>query len=309
MLNRLFSLACNACLVAEVALGCSLMLGRDADAGPLTAAEERRLNPGDRFQECDACPMMVVIPAGSFSMGSPATEEDRKREHLYPNEGPEHQVSFAKRLAVGRFAVTFDQWDACRSSGGCQWITPSDYGWGRGNRPALLGSLSSIYYARWLAELTGKPYRLPTEAEREYFTRAGTTTPFWSGPSISPAQANYDGNFFRDSNGKWAFDPARNMHRAMTMPVDMFEPNPWGLYQVTGNVNEWVEDCYHADYRDAPSDGSAWTAGGGCSLHHVVRGGSWMSPPWFLRSASRRYYMNDGAYMDMGARVVRTLNQ
>jgi formylglycine-generating enzyme required for sulfatase activity len=211
----------------------------------------------DVFKECATCPEMVVVPAGTLTMGSPESEPGRSTD-----EGPQHAVTFARPFAVGRFAVTFDEWDACATDGGCGGNRPSDQGWGRGRRPAINVSWNDAKaYVAWLSRKTGKTYRLPSEAEREYVTRAGTTTPFWWGSSISTSQANYNGNYTYGGG-------ARGEYREKTLPVDTFQPNPWGLYQVHGNVSEWVEDCWNDS---APSDGSAWTSGD-CSSR-VVRGG------------------------------------
>ncbi len=243
-------------------------------AAPLSAAEESALRPNDSFRECDTCPEMVVVPAGSFTMGSPDDEKARGKD-----EGPQHPVTFARSFAVGRFAVTFDEWDACVADGGCSGYEPNDGGWGRGRRPVINVSWDDAKaYVAWLSRKTGKIYRLLSEAEREYVTRAGTTTPFWWGSSISTRQANYDDDGASGSGSK-------GEDRQQTLPVDSFQPNPWGLYQVHGNVSEWTEDCYHDSYEGAPSDGSAWTSGD-CS-RRVVRGGAWFDPPGNLRAASR----------------------
>ena len=165
-------------------------------------------------------------------MGSPASETERT-----PREGPQHRVTFARPFAVGKFAVTFDEWDACVADGGCNGYKPKDEGWGRDKRPVINVNWDDAQaYVAWLSRKTGKTYRLLSEAEREYVTRAGTTTPFWCGPSISTSQANYDGNHTYGSGSKGEY-------RQKTMPVDSFQPNPWGLYQVHGNVWEWTEDC------------------------------------------------------------------
>jgi formylglycine-generating enzyme required for sulfatase activity len=241
---------------------------------PLPAERERALKPKDVFKECANCPEMVVVPAGSFTMGSPANEIER-----YNHEGPQHVVTFSRQLAVGRFALTFDEWDACAADGGCKGYKPSDQGWGRERRPVINVSWDDAKeYAAWLSRKTGKTYRLLSEAEREYVTRAGTTTPFWWGSSISTSQANYNGRFTYGGGAQGEF-------RQKTLPVDSFQPNPWGLYQVHGNVWNWLEDCWNESYQGAPSDGSAWTSGD-CSKR-VVRGGSWSSDPQLLRSAFR----------------------
>jgi formylglycine-generating enzyme required for sulfatase activity len=244
---------------------------------PLPSTLERALQPGDSFKECDNCPEMVVVPIGSFIMGSPETEIGRGR-----NEGPQHLVTFTYRFAVGRFSVTFDEWDACVTDGGCNGYSPPDQGWGRGRRPVINVSWNDVKaYLAWLSRKTAMIYRLPSEAEREYVTRAGTTTPFWWGSSISPSQANYKGTEIYGDDG------VRGEFRNESLPVDSFAPNPWGLYQVHGNVSEWTEDCWHDNYTDAPIDGSAWITPD-CNKH-VRRGGSMGSSPSFLRSAFRLF--------------------
>jgi formylglycine-generating enzyme required for sulfatase activity len=224
---------------------------------------------------------MVVGPAGTFMMGSPASEPGHSTD-----EGPQHSVTIGKPFAVGRFAVTFDEWDACVADGGCNGYRPSDQGWGRGRRPVINVSWDGAKaYVAWLSHKTGKTYRLLSEAEREYVTRAGTTTPFWWGRSISKSQVNYADR--------------------KTVPVDAFPPNSWGLYQVHGNVYDWVEDCYYDSYADAPSDGSARVSGD-CS-RRVVRGGSWYDYPGRLRSAYRDRNAADNRSYLFGFRVGRTL--
>ena len=261
---------------------------------PIPSTREHALQPGDSFKECDNCPEMVVVPIGSFIMGSPETEIGRGR-----NEGPQHKVTFVYRFAVGRFSVTFDEWDACVTDGGCNGYSPPDQGWGRGRRPVINVSRNDIKaYLAWLSHKTAMSYRLPSEAEREYVTRAGTTTPFWWGSSISTSQANYKGTEIYGDDG------VRGEFRNQSLPVDSFAPNPWGFYQVHGNVSEWTDDCWHDNYIDAPSDGSAWTAPN-CN-QHVRRGGSIGSPPSALRSASR-FFSPPTVEPFLGFRVVRVL--
>ena len=144
-------------------------------------------------------------------------------------------------------------------------------------------------YVRWLSESTGAAYRLPSESEWEYAARAGTTTPFHTGSTISTDQANYGGN------------------RGSTTPAGTFALNAFGLYDMHGNVWEWVEDCWHDDYGGAPSDGTAWTRGGDCG-RRVLRGGSWDSVPRYLRSANRTGYTTGYRLGLAGFRVSRTLD-
>jgi formylglycine-generating enzyme required for sulfatase activity len=235
-----------------------------------------RVTPGSgqRFQDrladgqaCPTCPELVVVPAGSFTMGSPTSEAGHS-----DREGPQHTVKIAKSFAVGRFAVKFGEWDACVADGGCNNYRPDDEGPGRrGRLPTINVSWSDAKsYLEWMSRRTGKTYRLLSEAEREYVTRAGTRTPYWWGSSMSGSQANFQ----RD--GKLEYQ---------TVEVDAFAPNPWGFYQVHGNVWEWTEDRWNANYRGAPADGSAWTAGD-CDSR-VVRGGSFETGPREIRSATR----------------------
>jgi formylglycine-generating enzyme required for sulfatase activity len=217
-------------------------------------------------------PEMVVIPAGSFSMGAPKGEPQSDSD-----EHPQHRVTFSKPFAIGRYELSFADYDKfCDATGRKK---PDDRGWGRGRRPVIYISwYDATAYAEWLSKQTGKHYRLPSEAEWEYAARAGTTTPFWWGKSITTDQANYDGNYTYDGG-------AKGVYRQKTLPVDSFEPNPWGLYQVHGNVLEWVQDCWNGSYASAPDDGSAWEKGD-CG-RRLLRGGSCLSYPWRLRSADR----------------------
>jgi formylglycine-generating enzyme required for sulfatase activity len=261
---------------------------------PLTAARERALKPRDSFKECNTCPLMVVVPAGSFIMGSPDSEEGRA-----DGEGPQHAVTFGRQFAVGRFAATFDDWAACVAGGGCKRYRPNDEGWGRGRRPVINVSWDDARaYVAWLSGRTGKGYRLLTDAEREYVTRAGTTTPFWWGASISTEQANYVGNETYGGGSK-------GEDRGRTISVESLAPNPWGLYQVHGNINEWTEDCWHGNYVGAPIDGSAWPSTD-CDFR-VNRGGAWNNAPESLRAAVRNEDSPDYRTSSLGFRVARTL--
>jgi formylglycine-generating enzyme required for sulfatase activity len=237
---------------------------------------------------------MIVVPAGAFRMGAGDGEKSQTTA-----EGPPHQVTFARPFAVGRFAVTFDEWDACVADGGCGGYHPQDLAWGRGKSPVINVSWSDAKaYVAWLSAKTGKKYRLLSESEREYVTRAGTTTVFWWGNTITTDQANYNGSFGYDG-GK------RGQLRGKTVPVDTFAANPWGLYQVHGNVLEWLEDCFFLSYDGAPADGSA-REGTACS-HRATRGGSWRAGPGYLRSASRWGDIATSRSATNGFRVARTL--
>ncbi len=252
------------------------------------------LKPGDSFKDCDTCPEMVVVPAGSFTMGSPSFEKNRNE-----NEGPQHRVTIRKPFAVGKHEVTFAKWDACVSDGGCGGHRPEDEGWGRGNRPVINVSWNDAQaYLRWLSRKGGAEYRLLSEAEWEYAARAGTTTPFHFGSTISTDQANYDGESTYGSGRK-------GIYRKKTVPVGSFQSNAFGLHDVHGNVYEWVADCWNGSYAGAPGDGAAWTRGE-CEKR-VLRGGSWDFKPRGARSANRLRYRTDNRHNYYGFRVARTL--
>lgn len=266
----------------------------------LAAGENLCIKSGSSqmFKDCPDCPEMVVVPAGSFVMGSPESEPER-----YETEGPQHKVTIAKPFAAGRFAVTFAEWDACTADGGCGGYRPDDgwrgQHWGRGDRPVINVSWKDAKaYLTWLSSKTGKQYRLLSEAEREYVARAGTTTPFWWGSTLTAVQANFAGNF--PYNGA----PAGEL-RGKTLPVNSFEPNAWGLYQVHGNVSEWQEDCLTGRYVGAPADGSAMLVGD-CAMH-ALRGGSWGHDGRGLRAAYRHWEMFLSRISTIGFRCARVL--
>ena len=245
--------------------------------------------PVRRFRDCAECPEMVVVPAGSYMMGSPSGEAGSDDD-----EGPVHRVRITEPLAVGVYEVTFGEWEACRRGGGCT-RNPDDEGWGRGSRPVIDVSWEDAQvYVRWLSWRTGKRYRLLSESEWEYVARAGTTTRYHWGDAVSRNRANCDG-----CGSRW--DDER------TASVGSFRPNGFGLHDVHGNVWEWVEDCWHERYAGAPRDGRAWTSGGDCSSR-VMRGGSWYLTPRFMRSADRYRSTARGRRSDVGFRVARTLD-
>jgi formylglycine-generating enzyme required for sulfatase activity len=258
---------------------------------PLSAAQERALKPKDTFAECMDCPVMIVVPGGSFTMGSPANEPGRDSD-----EGPQHQVVIARQFAVAQYELTFDQWDACLADGGCGGYKPSDAGWGRGRRPANEISWDDASaYVSWLAKKTGKPYRLLSESEYEYAARAGTTTAYPWGDAIGTNNANCE-----RCGSRW--------DGKETAPVGSFAANAFGLYDMVGNVYEWTQDCYHNTYKGAPTDGAAWLAdnGGDCSFR-VLRGGSWNVGAENLRSAARVGGIAVDRAFRLGFRVGRTV--
>ena len=216
-------------------------------------------------------------------MGSPSSEEERDSD-----EGPQHQVRIAQPFAVGVYEVTFAEWDACVSVGGCNGYVPADRGWGRDLHPVIHVSWNDAQvYVKWLSNKTGKRYRLLSEAEWEYVARAGTRTSFHFGRTISTDQANYNRNY-----------------RAQTVEVGAFPSNRYGLHDVHGNVDEWVQDCWNDSYSGAPTDGSAWTSGD-CA-GRVLRGGSWTSEHKNLHLADRDWCPINYRSFRTGLRVART---
>ncbi len=257
----------------------------------LSLAAERALKPGDTFRECasvDDCPEMVVVPAGDFIMGSPTNEEGRTN-----SESPQHKVTIARPFAVSKFEVTFDEWDACATYGDCD-RQILDNGFGRGRKPVINVSwYEAQRYVAWLSKMTGKPYRLLSEAEWEYAARGGTKTSYSWGDEIGKGKANCLG-----CGSEW--------DGKQTAPVGSFAANAFGLHDMHGNGSEWVEDCYHANYDGAPPNGHAWTAGGDCSSR-ILRGGGWDNSPVNLRSASRGSGTTFIQSNSLGFRVARTL--
>ncbi|MBK8174672.1 MAG: SUMF1/EgtB/PvdO family nonheme iron enzyme [Rhodospirillales bacterium] len=239
------------------------------------------------FGDAPWCPELVMLPAGEFLMGSPAGEEGR-----YDSEGPQHRVRIDAGFALGRYPVTFEEYDHFCAMTKRERL--GDEGWGRGRRPVINVSWwDAVAYCEWLSRETGQPYRLPSEAEWEYGCRAGTTTRYSWGDAITPKQANYD----QSKHGK-------------TTEVGGYPANPWGLYDMHGNVWEWVGDVWHGTYQGAPTDGSAWTDNEGIysSRDRVDRGGSWDSISWFLRSAFRSGIFPGDRVDYLGFRVARTLH-
>jgi len=225
---------------------------------------------------------MVVLPEGSYQMGSPTTEEGRDTDETL------RQVAI-RPFAVGVYEVTFAQWDECVDDGGCGGYRPDDGGWGRGRRPVINVSWSDAQaYVAWLSRTTDYEYRLLTEAEWEYAARARTTTPFHTGATIAPNQANYDGQSTPYGTG------ARGQYRAQTIATGSLARNAFGLYDVHGNVAEMVADCY--------DPGAGDTCAG-----RVVRGGSWGSRPHFVRSAFRSWCAPTLRNLHNGFRVARSV--
>jgi formylglycine-generating enzyme required for sulfatase activity len=212
---------------------------------------------------------LVYVPAGSFLMGSPSAEIGWE-----PDEKPLHQVMIGEGFYIGRYEVTQAQWRAVMRRNPsafkyCSRCPVDSVSWDDAQR----------FIRRLNARGDGFAYRLPTEAEWEYACRAGTTTPFAFGSSLSWTQANFDGTFPYGG-------AAKGLIRLTTTPVGSFQPNAWGLYDMHGNVWEWCEDWHHYSYDGAPTDGVAWLSGG-LQKFRVLRGGSWKDRAYYLRSGER----------------------
>ncbi len=310
----------------------------------LTFAQTKKtsssLKPGHTFKDCTDCPEMVVIPAGAFMIGSPENEKGR-----YPEEGPQQKVNI-KEFAVGKFDITKKQWvvfvkETNRpTTGGCSWAAlPGDTGKPWNPNPAAnwnnIGFMQDSShpvvcitwydaqdYATWLSKKTGFTYRLLSEAEWEYAARAGTTTAYYWGDSASHEYANYG------VDTTWGIGLVKGRDQWMsTSPVGSFPPNAFGLYDMVGNVMQYLEDCFAGSYADLLTDGTAYKKniqlkmtgelssmnGTSSCSYRMVRGGSFGDPPGMLRSAFRNWAPGPGATLKnysssgLGFRVARPL--
>jgi formylglycine-generating enzyme required for sulfatase activity len=241
--------------------------------------------PGSDFKECALCPTMVVVPKGRYRMGSENHPRIERREQ------PAHDVTIGPTLAVGKFEITFDEWDACASYGDCRKNVGAQT-WGRGQRPVINVSWRDAQsYIGWLSRMTGKKYRLLSEAEWEYAARGGKgATWFWFGNDEGPLAKH-----------AWFETNAEQQ----THPVGQLAANPFGLHDMYGNVYEWTDDCFNVNYEGAPEDGTAWLAGN-CT-RRVVRGGSWLYGARILRSANRDWQAYDKGADHIGFRIARNL--
>ena len=273
-------------------------------AAVIPAAPAAAQQVGEVFRDCDVCPEMIVVPPGTFVMGSPETEEG----HWF-DERPQHEVTIDYAFAVGVYEVTFDEWDACVGGGGCGGHEPPDRGWGRGRRPAMNVNWDDAWlYADWLTEQTGEEYRLLSESEWEYVARAGTRTArYWGETDREQCQyANgYDANGHAEHGFSEELVGCRD-RQPNSAPVGSYRPNGFGVFDILGNVREWVDDCFNGSYEGAPTDGSSWYRGS-CT-RRMTRGGSWLNDPSELRSAHRHGSAADFRNFSQGFRVARTVN-
>ena len=251
--------------------------------GPVASLETSKENPstGPATAPIPAqlplIPDMVSIPAGTFAMGS---DDD-------PSERPIHRVTI-KSFAISKFPITVGEWNACVAAKGCSYAPA-----GRDDAPVTnLSWTDAQQYVEWLSKVAQKPFRLPTEAEWEYAARGGTKSKFWWGDQLQVAMANCKG----------CSEPYETSHPSK---VGSFKPNPFGLYDMGGNVHQWVADCWHNNYQGAPSDGSAWVEND-CSSR-VIRSGSWKNDPSYVRSSNRDHYDATVRYPTHGLRVALSL--
>jgi formylglycine-generating enzyme required for sulfatase activity len=233
-------------------------------------------------KDCAACPVMISLSAGSFTMGSNSDD---------PSEKPPHHVTLAAPFAIGKYEVTVEQWNACADANACPRLSAENNS--VKNAPARdLSWDDAQLYVKWLAKTTGKPYRLPTEAEWEYADRAGTTSKFWWGDQMRKGQANC-----KDCGDPW--------HKEGPESVGTFAANPYGLHDMNGSVWEWVSDCWHNSYQSAPNDGRTWDAPG-CNMR-VIRGGSWREGSDYMLTSTRFKYSQSVRQSQDGFRVAKDL--
>ncbi|RNC73353.1 MAG: formylglycine-generating enzyme family protein [Desulfuromonadales bacterium] len=274
-----------------VLLSSSAACGTAGSAVPAATVPLAGTTLRDRLKDGSPGPEMVVIPAGQFRMGAIFGGGD-------PDEKPVHQVTIARPFAMGKFEVTFAEFDRfCdatkreKPKDGRRWFPFSN--WGRESRPAMNVTWDdAVAYTQWLSAQTGQRYRLPSEAEWEFAARGGADTPYWWGGTAGENRANCKGCGSQWDNKK-------------TAPVGLFPPNHFLLHDTAGNVWEWCHDTWHENYEGAPADGKAWV--GGDDSRRVQRGGSFGSKPRYIRSSARGRGAPDGRYVYLGFRVLREL--
>lgn len=303
----LAALACSAALVSAEGGADSLPADWDCAPGlwerprmvpagelPVLVKAEPELKPENPRKVSTYKLGMVKIKPGTFKLGSPRGEAKRERF-----EGPVQTVTIDYAFEVGKYEITFDDWDTCLAGGGCGGYRPADGGWGRGKRPVINVSWDDAQrYIKWLNSVTGLKYRLLSEAEWEYVARARTDTPFYTGAVISSKQANFNGLFPYILGEKGTY-------RRKTIPVGSFKPNPFGLHDILGNAFEWTQDCWNESHKGNPGDGRARTDGD-CKFR-LMKGGSWVNHAYQIRAAKRTRYTTDYRYDDYGFRIARTL--
>ena len=245
-------------------------------------ASTKAVAAGTDIKDCPACPTLVTIPAGTFTMGSNTSD---------PSEKPAHQVSVGAPFAIGRYEVSVQEWEACAAAGACQKIAQRPNG--SPNAPMRDVSWDDAQqYVKWLSSTSGKPYRLPTEAEWERAARGGTATRYWWGEQMAQGKANC-----KECGKPWVEDAPAN--------VGSFGANPYGVYDTSGSVWEWVADCWHNNYKGAPEDGREWDDAN-CRVR-VIRGGSWREGAPYMVASTRFKYDASVRHSQNGFRVARSL--
>lgn len=287
------------------------------EPGRLSVAASNPTRP--TFRDCEACPEMVVLPEGFFLMGGAPTDQRRWNVEL-----PQHLVRVSKPFAIGKFEVTVEEFAAFVEASGHQpagrcnvfvleldrWVGKATtfrdphYPQGPSYPATCVNWLDAKAYTAWLSKKTGKPYRLPSEAEWEYAARAGTTTPLSFGDYSHKRICDYAKYADASTRFAWKDESCNGNDGHGAAPVGRHQPNPWGLHDMHGNLWEWVEDCWHASYNDAPTDGAPWLEGnnGDCE-HRITRGGSWRNAVQDLRVTARLRYPTIHAAQVRGFRV------
>jgi formylglycine-generating enzyme required for sulfatase activity len=287
-------------------------------------AQSVSINPGALLQDCADCPEMVVIPSGAFTMGENDGDPER-------TEGPERMVTIPKAFALGRYEITVGQFadfiaatgqepevDECSMWVMTEMSTPNrtwrDPGYKRSVRNdeavVCVSWRDARAYAAWLSGVTGQRYRLPTEAEWEYAAKGGTESLYYWGNDPDDA-CRYANVYDTTAAAKWPTEdwdaPACDDGFADTSPVGSFEPNPFGLYDILGNVWEWNQDCAILPYPDSPTDGSAVEVEGACDLRSI-RGGGWITQAYRQRPTWRGTDPERQMDAFFGFRIARDLN-
>jgi formylglycine-generating enzyme required for sulfatase activity len=255
---------------------------KPAAAAPAPRVQAGPVRNGGEIRDCQSCPALVSLPAATFTMGNNASD---------PSERPAHQVAIAAPFAIGKFEITVQQWNACVTANGCPRVVQAP----NTSPSAPMRDVSwedAQQYVKWLSLISGQAYRLPTEAEWEFGARGGTTTPYWWGQQMATGKANC-----KECGQPWSSDRPAN--------AGSFPPNPYGLHDTSGSVWEWVADCWHNNFKDAPSDGSAWEEPG-CRVR-VIRGGSWREGAPYMVSSTRFRYDASVRQSQNGFRVARSL--